>query len=277
MIMQDMVDRFKQKAPVCVMARALLENVLSPERLDAIYSQYDHKQLDGVLLFSTLVEIMGLVATRVQPSVHAVYQTKVASAEIAVTVKACTRASANPRRRLASPAATNGRENEKHCKKMGDPPADPLPGYNVRILDGNHMRRTQRRLKVLRTVNAAPLPGHSLVVLDPQWKLVVDVFPCEDAHAQERSLLPQVLETVKPNDVWVDDRNFCTLAFLFGIRARKAFFVMREHGNLPFELVGRRSYVGRYETGLICLRAVDADHRCRRDGRQDSPHHDRVG
>ncbi len=59
---------------------------------------------------------------------------------------------------------------------MGDPRADPLPGYNVRILDGNHMRRTQRRLEVLHTVNAAPLPGHSLVVLDPQWKLVVDVF-----------------------------------------------------------------------------------------------------
>ncbi len=56
-------------------------------------------------------------------------------------------------------------------------------------------------------------------------------FPCEDAHAQERSLLPQVLETVKPNDVWVNDRNFCTLAFLFGTRARKAFFVTRQHGN----------------------------------------------
>ena len=61
-------------------------------------------------------------------------------------------------------------------------------------------------------------------------------FPVRMRTAQERSLLPQVLETVKPNDVWVDDRNFCTLAFLFGIRARKAFFVTRQHGNLPFEL-----------------------------------------
>ena len=263
MIMQDMVDRFEQKAPVCVMARALLENVLSPERLDAIYSQYDHKQLDGVLLFSTLVEIMGLVATRVQPSVHAVYQTKVASAEIAVTVKAVYDKLQRIRGGVSQALLRQTAARTKNIlKKMGDPPADPLPGYNVRILDGNHMRRTQRRLKVLRTVNAAPLPGHSLVVLDPQWKLVVDVFPCEDAHAQERSLLPQVLETVKPNDVWVDDRNFCTLAFLFGIRARKAFFVMREHGNLPFELVGRRSYVGRYETGHVYeqwMRITDAD------------------
>ena len=100
------------------------------------------------------------------------------------------------------------------------------------------------------------------MVLDPQWKLVVDVFPCEDVHAQERSLLPQVLETVKPNDVWVYYRNFCTLAFLFGIRARKAFFVMCEHGNLPFLLVGRRSYVGRYETGHVYeqwMRITDAD------------------
>ena len=100
------------------------------------------------------------------------------------------------------------------------------------------------------------------MVLDPQWKLVVDVFPCEDAHAQERSLLPQVLETVKPNNVLVNDRNFCTLAFLFGIRARKAFFVTHQHGNLPFELVGRRSYAGRYETGHVYeqwMRITDAD------------------
>ena len=120
MIMQDMVDRFEQKAPVCVMARALLENVLSPERLDAIYSQYDHKQLDGVLLFSTLVEIMGLVATRVQPSVHAVYQTKVASAEIAVTVKAVYDKLQRIRGGVSQALLlTNGRENEKHSQENG--------------------------------------------------------------------------------------------------------------------------------------------------------------
>jgi hypothetical protein len=33
---------------------------------------------------------------------------------------------------------------------------------------------------------AAALPGKSLVVLDPDLGLAVDIFPCEDGHAQER-------------------------------------------------------------------------------------------
>jgi Transposase DDE domain len=261
MIMQDLVDKFERKAPVCVMVRALLENVLSPERLDAIYDQHDHQQPEGVLLFSTLVEIMGLVATRIHSSVHAAYQAKLA--DIAVTAKAVydklQRIKTDVSQALVRQTAAR---MKRIVEATGRPPAEPLPGYRVLILDGNHMRRTQRRLKVLRTVNGAPLPGHSLVVLDPQWKLVVDVFPCEDAHAQERSLLSQVLKTVKPGEVWVDDRNFCTIAFLFGIRARKAFFVTRQHGSMPFELVGRRSYVGRCETGHVYeqqMRIVDPE------------------
>ena len=66
-------------------------------------------------------------------------------------------------------------------------------------------------------VAAGPLPGKSLVVLDSALMLAIDVFPCEDGHAQERALLDQVLATVEANDGWIEDRNFCTLGFLFGI------------------------------------------------------------
>ena len=43
--------------------------------------------------------------------------------------------------------------------------------------------------------------GTTLNVLDPQRSLVVDVFLCEDGHAQEWSLLPQVLERVQAKQV----------------------------------------------------------------------------
>ena len=43
-----------------------------------------------------------------------------------------------------------------------------LPGYRVRILDGNHLAGTEHRLKGLRHLRAAALPGQSLVVLDPE-------------------------------------------------------------------------------------------------------------
>ncbi len=127
-----------------------------------------------------------------------------------------------------------------------------LPNYRVKILDGNHLRRTCRRVKQLREVNAAPLPGLALVVLDPQSRLVVDAFPCEGGHAQERSLLPQVLATVEPRDVWIDDRHFCTAGFLFGIMERGAYFVTRQHASsLRCEELDRPRKAGMVESGVV--------------------------
>ena len=54
---------------------------------------------------------------------------------------------------------------------------------------------------------------------------MVDLFPGEDGHAQERSLLPAVVETVRRGQVWVGDRNFCVADFLVDIAARGAFFI----------------------------------------------------
>jgi hypothetical protein len=70
----------------------------------------------------------------------------------------------------------------------GERPAR-LEGYRLKIIDGNHLAGTEHRLKELRTTGAGALLGHALVVLDPQAMLVTDVIPCEDGHAQERSLL----------------------------------------------------------------------------------------
>jgi len=60
------------------------------------------------------------------------------------------------------------------------------------------------------------------------------------------------LETVQANDVWIDDRNFCTANFLFGIHEREAFFVTRQHSQSPpCELIGKRVRAGRCETGIV--------------------------
>ncbi|MGV2828751.1 hypothetical protein [Myxosarcina sp. GI1(2024)] len=63
---------------------------------------------------------------------------------------------------------------------------------------------------MLRNIRAGSLPGKSLVVLNPALGLATDIFPCEDGHAQERSLLPEVLEAVKAGELWIGDRNLCT-------------------------------------------------------------------
>ena len=75
------------------------------------------------------------------------------------------------------------------------------------------------------------------------------MFLTEDGHAQERSLLGDVLETVAQDELWIADRNFCTLGFLFGLWAKKARFVIRQQGSLPGELPGTRRLIGHAERG----------------------------
>ena len=61
------------------------------------------------------------------------------------------------------------------------------------------------------------------MVYDPAVEMAIDVFPCEDGHAQERALLGEVVPTVH---LWIMDRNFCH----GGIESR---FLCRYHKGLP--------------------------------------------
>ncbi|MBV8229331.1 MAG: hypothetical protein JO329_05030 [Planctomycetaceae bacterium] len=89
--------------------------------------------------------------------------------------------------------------------ELGGACAPLLDGYQVKILDGNHLAATQKRLKSLRGHSAGPLPGQSLAVLDPAAMLISHVIPCEDAHTQERALMAQVLPLAHEGDVWIED------------------------------------------------------------------------
>ncbi|MCE9528069.1 MAG: hypothetical protein K8R36_18670, partial [Planctomycetales bacterium] len=81
----------------------------------------------------------------------------------------------------------------------------------------------------MRYTHSGPLPGQALVVLDPDRMLFVDIFPCEDGEAQERRILPEVIAAAQKNELYIDDRNFCTTGFLFGLAWQGAFFVTRQH------------------------------------------------
>ncbi len=68
-------------------------------------------------------------------------------------------------------------------EQLGVERPEPLPGYRVKILDGNGLGATEHRLEILRNTRAGALPGKSLVVLDQALGLATDIFPCEDGHA----------------------------------------------------------------------------------------------
>ena len=150
----------------------------------------------------------------------------------------------------------------------GDRPA-MLPSYRGKILDGNGLGGTEHRLQVLRHTGAGALPGKSLVVLDPALGLAIDIFPCEDGHAQERALLSEVLSTVEAGDLWLGDRNFCTQGFLFGVAQKQAAFIIRQHQNLPWQAESSLVREGRTEGGEVFSQTVvlsdqGQDLRCRR-------------
>ena len=94
-------------------------------------------------------------------------------------------------------------------------------------------------------------------MLDPQHMVIDDIICCEDGHAQERSMLHEVLPGIKARDLLIDDRNFCTLAFLFGLTQRRAYFITRQHGRMPFKTLGKRRYIGLTETGRVYEQAVE--------------------
>ena len=110
---------------------------------------------------------------------------------------------------------------------------------------------------MLRTTAAGPLPGKALVVYDPAVEMAIDVFPCEDGHAQERALLGEVVPTVQAGDLWIMDRNFCVRAFLAGIEARAGTFLCRYHKGLPVTALAPARFVGSIETGKVYEQQVE--------------------
>ncbi len=250
MLLGQVFERFIQESSVCVMVRGLLEKALCPKKLDELFKQSAKAQYTRELLFSTVVNLMSLVVCGIHPSVHAAHQAK--TKEVGVSVTSIYNklngiepfVSAQLLRDTAS-------EMEATIRHLNASLPDLLPGYRVKILDGNVLAATEHRLKVLRQTNSAPMPGKSLVVLDPALMLAVDVFPCEDGHAQERSLFTDVLPSVEVGDVWIADRNFCTNKFLFGIAAREGYFVIRQHQCLSWHSQTELRQCGSVEGGQV--------------------------
>jgi IS4 transposase len=249
-MLKPIFDRFAKKSPICVMARGLMERVLNPEQLDQWFEQAAEEPYTRDLLFSSVFDLMSQVVSGARKSVHAAYQAS--KEDICVSVTSVynklngieVKTSANLVRYAAG-------EVKEIIEKLGGAKPPILRGLSVKLLDGNCIEASEHRIKELRSLGGGALPGKSLVVFDPSLRMPIDVFPCQDGHAQERSLLRDVLPTVKPTDVWIADRNFCTRDFLLGIKQREAFFVIREHKNLPWQSLTQEEFVGRIETGKV--------------------------
>lgn len=250
MVFSDLFQRFVEGAPACVMHRALMENIFAPEKLDAVFHEAAENQYERELLFSTLVDLTSQIVCRTSASVRQAFlaQRQRITVSLTAVYDKLKGVEVGTSQALVRHTAQQASDLIDRCKGSCKP---LLPGYRVEILDGNHLGKTEHRLDVLRNTSAGALPGQALVLLDPQRMVISDVVLCEDGHAQERSLLDQVLARVEARDLLIDDRNFCTLGFLFGIAARKAFYITRQHGRMPWKSLGKPRYVGRCDTGRV--------------------------
>jgi len=255
-VWDEILARFEKQAPASVMARLVLERAMPAAWVDEVFETNRQRQYPRELLFSTVVELMSLVSLGLRPSLHAAVRQmdnlpvsvtalydKVSRTEPAL-LRALVRGSAE---RLMPVVAG-----------LGSTPC--LPGWQLRIVDGNHLPATEKRLKPLRGQRAAALPGHSLVVYDPDLDQVVDLQACEDAYESERTGVLPLLDGAGPGQLWIADRHFCTRAILQRCQDAQAGFIVRQHAkHPPIVREGDWQDGGRTATGRTREQAIGVD------------------
>lgn len=258
----EIFERFVAGSPLTVMAQLGLERVLEPSWLDEVFEEYRGRQYERELLFSTVVDVVSLVALGMQPSVHAAARSRedvrvslsALYDKINRTEPALGRAVVRQSAQRLAPVVEEFRAGQ----------APLCPGYRVRVVDGNCLAPSEKRLKPLRKVRSAALPGRSLVVYDPDRCLVIDVLPSEDGHAGERALMAELSATAMPGELWLGDRAFCTFTILSAWQDRGAAFLVREHGaNAKLSACVPLRQQGRTDSGDVLEQLVDC---CGPDG-----------
>lgn len=251
MVLNEVVERVAKRSPLTVMVHVALSNVLDAAWINQLFDQHRETQYTRELLFSTVVDLMSLVALGLRPSVHAAASAM--GEELTVSVQAL-----YDKLRRTEPSVVRGLVTgsaERLAPVVGAMQNSlPLtvPGYRLRILDGNHLAASEKRLKPLRGFRGAALPGQSLVVYDPDLELVVDLLPCEDGHSHERAYIAPLLEKARPGELWIADRSFSTRAILGGWAAAGSAFLVREHAANPNPRPRTPlQCIGRIDTGVV--------------------------
>jgi Transposase DDE domain len=244
-----------QAVPLGVMVRGTLEWLLDERTLESLFLNNAPEQYTRELTLNHLVRLLLQVSAGTRASVYAAYQADQALDEPTLTVSYQAvygkLARLNP-----EVSAAVVRHSGTRCgtllSRMPHARTEPIPGYHLRVLDGNVLAGTEHRLTPLRQWVNACLPGKSLVVYEPGLGLVTDVVLCEDAYTQERALLTHILPRVNSKDLFVADRNFCTTRFVFGVQRQNGFVLVRQHRqNLPCTPLTVLTKCGQTQTGTV--------------------------
>lgn len=226
---EAVLARFEKKTPASVMAKLVLEQAVPAEWVDKTFNDYRLRQYPRELLFSTIVELMSLVSLGLRPSLHAAARQM---EDLPVTISALyDKINRTEPELLRALVAGSAQRLTPAIQNLGH--ESILPGWQLRVVDGNHLPSTEKRLGPLRRERGAARPGFSVVAYDPDLDLVVDMQPCEDAYASERVSVLPLLAKARPGQLWMADRLYCTLPVLQACNQRGASFIVRQHSKHP--------------------------------------------
>lgn len=231
------------------MAYLALDRALPASWVDEIFETHRKRQYPRELLFSSVVELMLLVTLGQRPSLHAAVRKLEQQLPVSLAALYAKVQRTEPE---VLRALVQGSAQRLVPVSACLPQSKSLPGWQLRIFDGNHLPASEKRLAALREVRGAALPGHTLVVYDPDSALVCDIVACEDAYESEHTAAAMLIEQATEQQVWIGDRHFCNRALLQGLLQRRACFIVREQTNHPrLEAVGAWSEATAVETGEV--------------------------
>ena len=253
---QEVLERFEKHEPASVMARIALEQAMPAAWIDEVFEAKRQRQYPRELLFSTVVELMSMVSLGLQPSLHAAAR-KMENLPVSLA------ALYDKVKRTELPllrALVQGSSARLQPIAAALDVAPCVPGWQLRIVDGNHLPGSQKRLVPLRGHRGAALPGHSLVVYDPDLAQVVDLVACEDAYESERTAVMPLFDSAGPGQIWIADRHFCTRTILQRCHEVGASFIVRQHSKHPVIVQeGPWLEAGRCETGQLREQTLHID------------------
>lgn len=265
MRLREVLERFEKDSPISVMARTALGHILDNDRLDELFEEHAVQQKCGDLAFSTVADLMALVAIKAKPSVNAAY-THRTKEQVGVSIT-----SIYNKLQGIEPAVGRAmvRETARELLRVVGSLKKGLPvpvvrGFKTRIIDGNHFAGTEHRIKELRTLGAAALPGQCIPILAPDHRLMLDMIPCEDGHAGECTMVPDILELVKPGELWIGDRKFGTKTMMMSIALeKKSHFLFRHSfGNVPgWKKCGPRIKIGKKDGDTLYEQPIEIEFR----------------
>ena len=249
MSMDALFQRLITLRPLAVLTRFIMQWVLNDE-LDDVFEEHRSRQYSRDILFSQLARTIAEVVLGFAKSPHQAYKKhrKQLQASSTAFYEKLKRVEPQVSEAMVRHSYRKARLLQQSLGMDGN---EPIDGYHCRMLDGNHLQKTEHRIGELRSLASAPLPGTVVATLELKSRLLDNAYLLEDAHAQESSVLDRLIEDIAARDLMVADRHFCIVEFLLNLAARQAGFVIRQHGRLKGELLGKCRKIGPVETGVV--------------------------